>query len=276
MARILVIEDNLVNLELMSYLLQASGHQVSCAEDGPTGLAMARRERPELVLCDIQLPGLDGHGVAAALRRDPDLSQVPLVAVTAAAMVGDRERALASGFDAHVAKPIDPLTFTGLVEAYLPTPIERPAPAPAAGASTPAAGVSPELRAPRAGLVLLLVDDKPPHLEFKRDLLEPAGYAVHCTGSAADAWQLLLERPVDIVLSDVAMPGTTGLELLARVRGDRRFRDLPFVFLTSTACDSVSRQQGLALGADDYLMRPIAPEPLLRAIRTALITRARG
>lgn len=281
MARILLIEDNEINLELTSFLLQAAGHQILSAADGASGLALARRERPDLVLCDIQLPELDGHAVAAALRADPVLGGVPLVAVTAAAMVGDRERALAAGFDAHVSKPIDPRSFVGLVESFLPP--ARPAPdAPAAPAvpalgGLPGAGEVPaHLRAPRPGLAVLMVDDKAHHLEFKRDLLEPAGYEVLCTESGQAAWQTLCSRRIDLVLCDVVMPGIGGFELLARVRADPRWRGLRFVFLTSTACDRASMQQGLALGADDYLMRPLDPAALLGALRRALTAPGRG
>lgn len=269
MALILVIEDNVVNLELMCYLLQAYGHRTQSAMDGATGLARARRETPALVVCDLQMPVLDGYGVATAMRADPALRAVPLVAVSAAAMVGDRERALAAGFDAHIAKPIDPQTFVPLVQGFL----HAPAPVPAAsdtGASLGRAQVPAELRAPRPGLVLLMVDDKPGQLEFKRELLEPAGYAVQTAGDAEAAWALLQAAPFDGVVSDVVMPGDSGFMLLQRVRADPRLHGLPFLFLTSTACDSASIQQALAMGADAYLMRPMDPQVLLRELRKAL------
>src|SRR4051794_39310670 len=108
MAHILVIEDNPDNLELMSYLLTAYGHTVTAAKDGETGIAATRRERPDLVACDIHLPGVDGYGVAKALRADPTFNGMPVIAVTALAMVGDRENILAAGFDGYITKPIDP------------------------------------------------------------------------------------------------------------------------------------------------------------------------
>ncbi len=107
MALILVVEDNALNLELMVCLLEAHGHRTLQAHDGLEGLALARSAAPDLVLCDLQMPGLDGWSVARTLRADPATAALPLVAVTAAAMVGDRERALAAGFDAHIAKPIE-------------------------------------------------------------------------------------------------------------------------------------------------------------------------
>jgi two-component system cell cycle response regulator len=118
--RILVIEDNPTNLELMTYLLTAFGHQAIRARDGEEGVAAALAEPPDLILCDLALPVLDGFGVARRLKADPRLASVPLIAVTASAMVGDRAKVLATGFDGYITKPITPETFVGEVESYLP------------------------------------------------------------------------------------------------------------------------------------------------------------
>lgn len=118
--RILVIEDNPANLELMRYLLRAFGHTVLTACDGAEGIEMARRELLDLIISDIHLPNVDGYDVARALKKHPGLRQVPLIAVTALAMVGDRERVLAAGFDGYIDKPIVPETFVAQIEYYLP------------------------------------------------------------------------------------------------------------------------------------------------------------
>ena len=102
--RILVIEDNKTNRELMVYLLNAFGYPTAEADNGRVGLEMARQTRPRLIVCDIQIPELDGYGVIRELRLDQGLGGIPVVAVTALAMVGDRERILAAGFDGYVAK----------------------------------------------------------------------------------------------------------------------------------------------------------------------------
>lgn len=122
MARILVIEDNPTNLELMSYLLKAFGHEIATATDGGEGLEEVRRTRPELIICDVQLPTVNGLEVAAQLKADPALRTIPLVAVTALAMVGDRDRLLAGGFDGYISKPIDPEHFVSTVESFLQRP----------------------------------------------------------------------------------------------------------------------------------------------------------
>ncbi len=117
--RVLVIEDNAANLDLMTYLLRAFGHSVLIARDGEEGIAVATETRPDLILCDVGLPGLDGYGVARHLKSDATLRTVPLVAVTASAMVGDRDKVLAAGFDGYISKPIAPESFVSEIETYL-------------------------------------------------------------------------------------------------------------------------------------------------------------
>ena len=94
-ARILIIEDNAENLELMRYLLSAHGHDVLVARDGRSGVSTAATSSPDLILCDIQMPEMDGYEVAQALKSTVRTLRIKLVAVTALAMVGDRERVLA-------------------------------------------------------------------------------------------------------------------------------------------------------------------------------------
>lgn len=119
MARVLVIEDDPASLQLLLYLLRSFGHVSLAAEDGEEGLEVARREVPDLILCDVQLPRLDGHEVARRLKTHPALRQIPLVAVTAMAMVGDRERVLGAGFDGYIAKPIAAENFASLLGGFL-------------------------------------------------------------------------------------------------------------------------------------------------------------
>jgi two-component system cell cycle response regulator DivK len=116
---ILVIEDNEQNLYLVTFLLETHGHRVVPARNGEEGIELAGRVRPELILLDIQLPGLDGYAVGQALRGNPALDGVPIVAVTSYAMLGDRERVMAAGCNGYIEKPINPDTFLMDVEQFL-------------------------------------------------------------------------------------------------------------------------------------------------------------
>ena len=118
-ATILLIEDNFQNRYLTRFLLEQRGYRVLLAETGPLGLQMAAECRPDLILLDIQLPGMDGHTVARLLKNDPQLKSIPIVAVTSYAMVGDREKCLAAGAEGYVEKPIDPDTFISEIERFI-------------------------------------------------------------------------------------------------------------------------------------------------------------
>ncbi|BDG05482.1 hybrid sensor histidine kinase/response regulator [Anaeromyxobacter oryzae] len=104
--RVLVIEDNVDAAETLRLLLEMGEHEVAVAHDGVTGLARARAFRPDLILCDLGLPGMDGYAVARAIRADPALAAVDLVAISGYALPDDRRAALEAGFDAHLAKPV--------------------------------------------------------------------------------------------------------------------------------------------------------------------------
>lgn len=118
-ATILVIEDDEASRQLVIYLLEDAGHRVLSAHNGGIGLALALAEGPDLILCDLQMPVMNGYEVARSLRLHPGWRVVPLVAVTAFSMPGDREKALEVGFDEHLSKPITPETFVQQIEAFL-------------------------------------------------------------------------------------------------------------------------------------------------------------
>lgn len=116
---ILVVEDNSLNLELVREVLTAAGMKVVEARTAHEGLSAAGVVKPSLILLDIRLPGLDGYAVLKRLKADPATASIPVVALTAQAMVGDREQALAAGFDEYIPKPIDTRTLADRVRALL-------------------------------------------------------------------------------------------------------------------------------------------------------------
>jgi CheY-like chemotaxis protein len=119
MKRILVIEDNPDNLLLVKMLLSPLKVHLHTATDGPSGIAAARLEPFDLILLDIQLPGMDGYQVVKALRAIPEIASTPIMAITSYAMSGDREKALLEGFTEYIEKPINPDTFTDTVAAFI-------------------------------------------------------------------------------------------------------------------------------------------------------------
>jgi two-component system cell cycle response regulator DivK len=118
-ARILIAEDNEANLALVEYLLRAAGHRTVAAIDGLEAVRLAREIQPDLVICDLQMPEVDGYSVLAQLREDPTLQEMPVIALTAFSRRIDRTTVLVAGFDGYLSKPIDPEEFIKQVEEYL-------------------------------------------------------------------------------------------------------------------------------------------------------------
>lgn len=118
-SKILYIEDNEQNMYLVTFILEKHGYEVCAATDGQEGIDLAARIKPDLILLDIQLPLMDGYAVARQLRTNPDLAEIPIVAVTSYAMAGDREKALAAGCCGYIEKPINPDTFMQQVEQHM-------------------------------------------------------------------------------------------------------------------------------------------------------------
>ena len=119
MAKVLIVEDNSANMTLAVFLLQSAGHSVLTARDAEAGLTLARDEQPDLILMDIQLPGMDGLQATALLKRDDATRAIPVIALTALAMKGDEERIRAAGCDGYIAKPMRYQEFLATIAAQL-------------------------------------------------------------------------------------------------------------------------------------------------------------
>jgi len=117
--KLLIIEDNEQNYYMMRFLLEKKGFKVIGAENGRLGVEMALSEKPDAILLDIQLPEMDGYAVAAELKRHAELDNVPIVAVTSYAMVGDRENIIAAGATGYIEKPINPDTFVDEISIFV-------------------------------------------------------------------------------------------------------------------------------------------------------------
>src|SRR5262245_22927377 len=158
MARILIAEDSPDIRALVELLLQAEGHEITAVTDGRAAVEAARRGRPDLVLMDLSLPLLSGWEAARQIRSDPTTAEIPILAVTAHAMQGDRERAIAAGCNGFIAKPINEETFAADVSGYLnDRPPLRPGPFSRYNSSAADPGR------------ILVVDDQPDVAELLRE-----------------------------------------------------------------------------------------------------------
>lgn len=272
-ARILIVEDHPANMEMMSFLLEAFGYATLAAVDGDEGLESARRELPDLIVCDVHLPRRDGYGVVRELKASAATRDIPVIAVTALAMVGDREKLLQAGFDDYVSKPIEPERFVGQIESHLPAQ-RRAAPAREAVAQADAAAETRQPQPRRARI--LVVDDSPVNRELIRDLLEPFGHEVRLAASVEEGRQLVHRESFDLIVSDMHMPEENGIAMLREVKANRELANIPFIFLTASYEDEPNQQLARALGATRSLRRPIEPHTLLAEIEACLPADKRG
>jgi two-component system, cell cycle response regulator len=259
MARVLVVEDNSASLDLMVYLLKAFGHTPLSACDGLEGIEVARREVPDLILCDIQLPGADGVEVCRQLKQNPDLKNIPLVAITAYAMVGDREKMLSAGFDGYLSKPINPQTFIADMAPYLRTTKVEPR-----------VSATTRNRAPLRvnGATVLVVDNSPTNIKLSRSILESFGYSIIAANGVEEALTFLRTARPDVILSDVHMPVMDGFDFIKLVKADNKLRTIPFVLISSTVWGGGERELGLSLGAAQFIIRPIETQALVDEIES--------
>lgn len=119
MANILVVEDNAANMTLAVFLLESAGHSVAKAVNAEAGLMLARADQPDLILMDIQLPGMDGLQATALLKADPATRDIPVIALTALAMKGDEERIRAAGCNGYISKPLSYRSFLATIASEL-------------------------------------------------------------------------------------------------------------------------------------------------------------
>lgn len=120
-ARVLIVDDNPTNLKLVAYLVKANGYEVDTATDAESAMAAIAVKLPRVILMDLQLPGIDGLELTRRLKADPTTKQIAVIAVTAYAMKGDREKAFEAGCDDYVTKPIDTRALPQLIARYAKT-----------------------------------------------------------------------------------------------------------------------------------------------------------
>ncbi|MET0492001.1 MAG: response regulator [Actinoplanes sp.] len=268
-ARILVVEDTAYSLHLMTYLLTAYGHTVASAVTGEQAIDLAPATMPDLVVMDLQLPGVDGFETMTAIRAISGLGAVPVVAVTSFAMVGDRDRAMDAGFDHYMTKPIDPESFVGEIDLRLPEPLRGARPREPGTCSPPVAAPA-SVPPGHPGVNILVLDDSLLNQTLLRSILEPRGYGVRTAATVAEAVASLEAGCPDLVLSDVHVGGHSGTELLAYIRGVATLAAVPFVFLSATTDwqDPVPGE-----GTVRFLNRPIEPPALLDEVEALLHSR---
>jgi len=235
--RILIIEDSPTFREALRVLLEAAGYRVFSAGSGEEGLRVAVDVRPNAIIVDGVLPGMDGRAVIRHVRLDVALRRTPCMLLTGSADAVGEVQALDAGADAFVRKTED----TGLVLARLAAVLRS---APDSADSETSSTLGPKK--------ILAVDDSRTFREEVAGMLRREGYEVVLAPTGEAALDLLAVEPVDCILLDLLMPGLGGKETCRRIKSAPHVRDTPLIMLTSVE-DREAMLEGLSAGADDYI-----------------------
>jgi two-component system cell cycle response regulator len=281
--RILVVDDEQINRELLDAILTDAGYTVLLAEDGPAALKIVAAERPDLILLDLLMPGIDGLEVCRRLKAGPAGEWAPIIVVTAVGQVTAKERLLSSGADDFITKPIQPDDLRMRVRAMLKVRgIRQDLDRTLAylqeleaigdnqrdgGAGPPSAERHAENGDTGSANLVLLVDDEPLSRELYSELLTEHGFLVEAASSGRDGLTRATERPVDAVLLDIVMPEMSGLAVLEHLQAQQP--DLPVIVLTShpTSQNAIA---ALKLGAFDFLVKGHDQDLVVLAVHRAL------
>jgi two-component system, cell cycle response regulator len=247
-ARILVVDDNPTNLKLVSDVLECEGYDILKAVDAEEAQRVIEQHRPELVLIDIALPGMDGLTLTRKLKAAEKTKDLVIVALTAFAMKGDEQKARDAGCNGYITKPIDTRALPGLVAGYLPRL---------------------EPKATQPTLKILVIEDTPSDLKLAQIVLSSAGHDVTRAEAAEQALQAVKKNKPQIILLDLLLPGIDGLALARTLKADPETRDIHIVAVTSFP-ENFSKAEVLAAGCDSYLVKPINTRRLPRQLEEVI------
>ncbi|MCY7403116.1 MAG: response regulator [Cryobacterium sp.] len=289
MARILIIEDNPINMKLATLLVRRAGHSTLGAGDAESGLLLARVELPDVILMDVQLPGIDGFAATSELKNDPITADIPVIALTAMAMSRDQDRARAAGCDAYITKPLHYKELQDTINWLMPRADEKvesdgalsltrrilePIASHRSAAEHLRAGtdVSPAQQArltPRApgATRILVAEDNPTNQKLILWQLNLLGYEADLTDNGALAFARWKTGDYDLVITDLQMSEMNGYELASAIRaaevpGTR----MPILAMTASVVPGDTDRTRM-VGMNEYLMRPLH----LAKLRAALL-----
>jgi PAS domain S-box-containing protein len=252
--RVLLIDDSVTFRKELKLSLEAAGYSVREAATGEEGLALAAADRPDAVVVDGMLPGIDGATVVRRLKSDTALRSTPCLLLTAAEGTNDELRAFEAGADAYVRKSED----LGIILVRLAALLR--------GAIVAGGETNPSLLGPKR---LLAVDDSITYLQELGSQLRQEGYDVVLAKSGEEALELLEVQPVDCILLDLIMPGLSGQDTCRRIKQRVEWRNIPLVMLTARD-DRDGMIEGINAGADDYIAKSADFDVLKARLRAQL------
>lgn len=260
--RILYVEDDPKSRLIIRKLLESAGCIVYEAVNGKEGVEKAATLIPDVILMDIMLPVMDGLEATRRIREIKETAKIPIIALTAKAMAGDREQILQAGCDDYIAKPIDiPLLLHKLLQ-IIGTELSL----------QPHESLQKKERITPAALseTLLIVDDTPKNVIVLEKVFTSEGYNVLTASNGMKALEILKNHQIDLVISDIAMPVMDGYRLCYEMMKNPKTRGIHFIFYSSHYSNKREVGFGLTLGADHYMVRPLETKKLVTRVKNVL------
>ncbi len=264
---ILLVEDNAFNMKLVRSLLQIGGFNCLEAETAEIGLELARKHLPEMILMDIQLPGMDGLTAAKIIKSDQIIKHIPILALTAYAMKGDEKKVKESGCNGYITKPIDTRAFLTLLESYFP------------GEKSDQERME-EIQNNKLETLevceknfykdkILIVDDEPLNVKLLKAKLTSESFSTIEAFNGQECLEKVRTEHPDLILLDIMMPGLNGFEVTRILKADKKTKNIPVIYITALD-SSDDKAKALEAGADEFLNKPINTNELLTRIRSIL------
>lgn len=254
---ILVVEDNIKNLKLVRALLQMGSYQVLASGTAESGLDLARKHFPDLILMDIQLPGMDGLEATQIAKGDDSIKHIPIVALTSYAMGGDKEKALLAGCDGYMTKPLNTRSFLDDIAAYT-------------GMKQQPTTAEPTQSTVGKGPKILIVDDNLKNLKLLKGILQSEGkYTLFTAETGESALELVKEKLPDLVLLDIMMPGMDGYEVTQLIKARPETEKIPIILVTALDGEE-DKIKGMDAGAEEFLTKPVKAIEILTRVDSML------
>jgi two-component system cell cycle response regulator len=253
--KILVIEDNELNMKLVRTLLEIGQYKVIEASNAEMGIDLAKKYVPDLILMDIQLPGMDGLSATKKIKNDPDLNHIPVIALTSYAMEDDYEKARNAGCSFYITKPIDTKSFLKTINDFFNKESHGKH--------------SQEKKKIKYKPKILVVDDVPENVKLLAACLTSEEYEIYKAYNGEEALEQVQATLPDLILLDIMMPGIDGYEVTRRLKNNPETKHIPIILVTALD-GSDNKAKGMEAGADEYLTKPVNMTELLARVKSML------
>ncbi len=233
--RILVVEDDPKSSRLIKDILELRRYVVIEAGNGLSAMRIINDHIPDLIFMDMNLPGMDGMTLTRLIKTSSKTANIPVIALTAAAMKGDRDRFVQAGCDDYISKPFHVKDILDVIKRYAMPEEQRTATHPP---------------------IILIADDRPENIELISAILSPMGYNIIKASNGVQAIEKIRTLHPDIAMINVFMPELDGIEVCKNIKSDEQYSSIPVIMITALN-DADSKMKALSVGADEFLTKPV-------------------